>query len=235
LKTFMETEIPAPEADAAAAGAPAKTDAKEKQLIIAITTDRGLCGGVNSAVGRQVKTLARKLIAQNKEVEIMVVGDKGMASLRRDMGAYISAGFLELSKAPLTFAATSIIADRAVASKFDQATIVYNYFKTKLAYEPTQLVIRGIKSLQDSKVESSTYEFDTSCLPDLFEFNLANTLYYCIVENSTVELSSRTMAMDNATRNAGDMISRLTLFYNRSRQAVITKELIEIISGAAAV
>eukprot|EP00699_Malawimonas_sp_californiana_P001798 EC716185.1.p1 GENE.EC716185.1~~EC716185.1.p1 ORF type:complete len:175 (+),score=82.18 EC716185.1:28-525(+) len=165
----------------------------------------------------------------------MIVGEKGQATLRRDMSKRISYVFLELSKQPLTFGAAAAIAERVAAAKADQLTIVFNYFKSKIAFETVRRPLLSYKALEESKIESGAFEFDTDSLPSLYEFQLANTIFSALVENTTVELSSRTMAMDNASRNANQMIDRLQLFYNRSRQAVITKELIEIISGAAAV
>eukprot|EP00698_Gefionella_okellyi_P020703 TRINITY_DN6542_c0_g1_i1.p1 TRINITY_DN6542_c0_g1~~TRINITY_DN6542_c0_g1_i1.p1 ORF type:complete len:313 (-),score=82.40 TRINITY_DN6542_c0_g1_i1:39-977(-) len=211
-------------------GEVAATGAK-KHLVVALTSDRGLCGGVNSAVAKQVKALAKKT---TDELTIVVVGEKGQASLRRDLGGKVSVSFLELSKQPITFASAAAIADRIVAMNPDSLTLVHNLFKTKIAYDTVLSELKTLKSLEAGKVEFGQYEFDTPVLQNMYEFYLANTIYHGLAENAAVEMASRTMAMDNASRNANDMIERLQLFYNRSRQAVITKELIEIISGAAA-
>jgi F-type H+-transporting ATPase subunit gamma len=207
----------------------------QKNLIIPITSDRGLCGGVNSFIARAVRKLLANLSAAGKDSSLIVVGEKGRAQLRRFFPELIHSVESDCA-APITFATASTVASTILEQQFDAVHIVYNRFRSAISYEQT---IQTVVPLVDPTAAVFTpYEVepdkDVESLQNFFEFSFAAQLYYAMLDGATSEQSSRMNAMENASKNAGEMIEKLTLKYNRARQARITTELIEIISGAAA-
>jgi F-type H+-transporting ATPase subunit gamma len=231
-------------------GAPpllAGTGKDDVQLLVVATSDRGLAGGSNATILREARRRIRDLDNSGKTVKILTIGRKGRDSLRRDYGRLIHDSLTEIGRRRVEFAEARDIAHRLLAlydaGEFDVATIVFNRFRSAITQIVTvqQLIPFAPSAAQAEEVRASLggaiYEFEPSeeeILDELLPNNLAVQLYTALLENAASEQGARMTAMDNATRNAGEMIDRLTLNYNRTRQAVITKELIEIISGAEA-
>jgi len=213
-----------------AAGFPAKNN-----LFIAMTTDKGLCGGVNGILSRMTRQLFARLDAEGKTYQILVLGEKGRGQLRRAFGDKF-VGTIVDRQAPYNFTLASAIAESTLASEFDAVHILYNEFVSAIAYTPS---IKSIVPLKDP-ASPVLYPFevdpenDPETLQNFYEYTLATQVYHSLMENATSEQSSRMNAMENASKNASEMIEKLTLQYNRARQARITTELIEIISGASA-
>jgi F-type H+-transporting ATPase subunit gamma len=217
------------------------------QLVVVMTSDRGLCGGFNSTIVRGARRLIRDLKARDKQVKILCVGRKGRDQLRRDFGSLIIGTIEEIAKPRLTYEAADRVAGRIArmyeAGEFDVCTIIYNRFKSAMTQFVTmqQLIPfapPAAAAAADTALAGAIYEYEpdeTEILAELLPRNLSVQVYRALLENGASEQGARMTAMDSATRNAGDMINRLTINYNRSRQAYITKELIEIISGAEAV
>jgi len=214
-------------------------------LIVAVTADRGLCGGFNASIVRATKALAADLLKQGKTVKIMPVGRKAREQLKRDYGQYQIEGFEQLGRKGIVFAEADQVANKVSAmfeaGEFDVCTVIYNRFKSAIAQEVTrQQVIPFPVPEQAAKADAGAkaiYEFEPdeeSILAEILPRNLATQMFRALLESQASEQGARMTAMDNATRNAGDMINALAIKYNRSRQAQITKELIEIISGAEA-
>ena len=221
------------------------TGADKVHLLVAVTADRGLCGGFNSSIVRATKHMAAELLKQGKTVKIMPVGRKAREQLRRDYGNYMIEGFEQLGRKGVVFAEADQVAAKISsmfdAEDFDVCTVVYNRFKSAIAQEVTrQQVIPFPVPAQAAKADTGAkaiYEFEPdeeSILADILPRNLATQVFRALLESQASEQGARMTAMDNATRNAGEMINALAIKYNRSRQAQITKELIEIISGAEA-
>ena len=215
-------------------------------LVVVMTSDRGLCGGFNSSIVRGARRLIRELQAAGKQVKILCVGRKGRDQLRRDFGSLIIGTIEDVAKPRLTFEAADRIARRITqmfeAGEFDVCRIIYNRFKSAMTQIVTiQQVIPFVATAVEGAAASSgslaAYEYEpdeAEILTALLPRNLSVQVFRALLENNASEQGARMAAMDSATRNAGDMINRLTINYNRSRQAYITKELIEIISGAEA-
>lgn len=229
-------------------GAPALiagTGKDDVHLLIIATSDRGLAGGFNASILRETRRRIRDLLGQGKTVKLMTIGRKGRDSLRRDHGKLIGESLTEVGRRQLGFADAREIAQKVLAmyerGEFDVATIVYNRFKSAMTQivTPQQLVPFAPPAAAETAGETGggVYEFEPEedeILAQLLPNNLAVQVYAALLESAASEQGARMTAMDSATRNAGDMISRLTITYNRTRQAVITKELIEIVSGAEA-
>lgn len=204
-------------------------------MFIAFTTDKGLCGGVNSILARQTRQLFNRLTDAGKQYKVYVLGEKGRGQLRRSAGDnYL--GSASDRVIPYTFDLASSIAEDILDTEFDAVHLVYNKFVSAIAYTPS---VRSITPLVDPNAEYLTpYEVepanDSEVLTNFFEYTLATQVFESLLQNATSEQSSRMNAMENASKNAGEMIDKLTLQYNRARQARITTELIEIISGASA-
>jgi F-type H+-transporting ATPase subunit gamma len=223
----------------------AGTGKDQVQLLVVATADRGLCGGFNSSIARGARNRIRELREAGKEVKILCVGRKGRDMLRREFGTLIVDTVEGIGRRRLEYAEAVGIGLRIErmyeAGEFDVCTIVFNRFRSAISQILTfrQLIpVEPAEIEQDSADVRAVYEFEPdeqTILTELLPRNLAVQIYRALVENAASEQGARMTAMDNATRNAGDMIDRLTLFYNRTRQAQITKELIEIVSGAEAV
>ena len=213
-------------------------------LLIVMTSERGLCGGFNSNIAKLARSDANRLIAAGKTVKIMAVGRKGAENLRRDLGRNIVERKDFQGVRQLTFAHAEGVASRVLemfeAGEFDVATLYFSEFKSVIAQKPTalQLIPATVSGAQaESKSDGALYEYEPSeeeVLGFLLSRNISTQIFRGLLENSASFYGAQMTAMDNATRNAGDMINKLTIKYNRQRQANITKELIEIISGAEA-
>ncbi len=219
----------------------------ETHLLVVCTAERGLCGGFNSQIVRMAREHIRKLQGAGKTVKILTVGKKGADQLKRDYGSLIveRIDFREVKQ--LGFTNADSVGRRVIAlfneGAFDVCTLFFSQFKSVIAQIPTavQLVPAAPAAVPGETVKSegaaAVYEYEPDAgaiLDDLIPRNIAVQVFRALLENAASEQGARMSAMDNATRNAGDMINRLTLSYNRQRQAQITKELIEIISGAEA-
>ena len=211
-------------------------------LLVVMTAERGLCGGFNSNIAKLAKVHAAKLLAQGKTVKILTVGKKGRDQLKREYAKYF-VGHVDLTEVKrVGYADAQGIArdvlDRFDAGEFDVATIFYSKFVNVVSQIPTaQQIIPASFEQAEADSASLLYDYEPSeeaILADLLPRGVATQIFSALLENGASEQGARMSAMDNATRNAGEMIEKLTIEYNRSRQAVITNELIEIISGAEA-
>ena len=215
-------------------------------LLILFTSERGLCGGFNSIVTRTLRDKIENLIDQNKTVKIVCVGKKGYDILKRQFSEMITEVIDMRAVKSITYQDAKNISDKVVKmffdGEFDKCSIFYNEFKSVISQIPTEQQVIPIEIINDEadeeKKEESFFEFEpgeSEILDEILPLNFTVQVFKALLESAASEQGARMSAMDNASRNAGDMIDNLTLFYNRSRQAVITKELIEIISGAEAV
>jgi len=219
------------------------TGKSDTQLIVVATSDRGLCGGFNSSIVRAVRRKVRELQAQNITVKLLFIGRKGYEQLAQEFKPLIIANS-ELNKKRIAFSDAEAIATDLISrfdnTEFDVVHIVYNKFKSAISQVVTfqQIIPLEITNHEPRTTNHATYEYEPNeaeILAELLPRNLGVQVYSALLENAASEQGARMTAMDNATRNAGEMIKGLSLKYNRTRQAVITKELIEIISGAEAV
>ncbi len=218
------------------------TGEDKTHLCIVLTSDRGLCGGFNSNIIKKAKTYFQKIEKENKILKIITVGSKGYDQLKRQYKDNIidkisfknskNANYFDADKVG------KIIIERFEKKEFDVCTIFYNQFKNVITQIPQEQQIIPLKSEENAEKELvDNYEFEPEedeILSNLLPKNISTQIFKAMLENSASEQGSRMSAMDNATRNAGEMVDKLTIEYNRSRQAAITKELIEIISGAEA-
>ena len=208
-------------------------------LCVIMTSDRGLCGGFNSNIIKKAKSFFSKISNEGKELKIITVGSKGNDQLKRVYGKKIieNISFKE-SKNPNYFDADKVgkkIIEKFEAGEFDVCTIFYNQFKNVITQIPQAQQIIPLNNVEDKNSSDESYEFEPDedeILSNLLPKNISTQIFKAMLENSASEQGARMSAMDNATRNAGEMVDKLTIEYNRSRQAAITKELIEIISGA---
>jgi F-type H+-transporting ATPase subunit gamma len=211
-----------------------------KCLLVPFTTDKGLCGGVNSYVTRSVKDCVRKMKKQGKECDILVIGDKGRAQLRRECRDIIVRSATDIVQ-PGNFSLAAALTSEIIAAgaaNYDAVVLMYNSFKNKATYLQKYKVITKFVTQTETEESLSTYEFDSDkaeTMQDLYEYMLASQVFHSCMDAAASEQSSRMTAMENASQNANDMVSKLTLKYNRARQSRITTELIEIISGASAI
>ena len=208
-------------------------------LCVVITADRGLCGGFNTNICRKAKNYFEKILKEGKILKIFTVGSKGHDQLKRLYGKYIieKMNFKGLKKITYKEAEDTgkIIIKLFNESQFDVCKIFYNRFKNVITQIPQEQQIVPIEKQKEVKVSDNFYEFEpeeNEILEDLLPRNISTQIFKAFLENAASEQGSRMTAMDNATRNAEDLVDKLTINYNRSRQAAITKELIEIISGA---
>jgi len=221
------------------------TGKDDVHLLVVATAERGLCGAFNSSIVRLARRKIEELLAQGKTVKILCVGKKGRDQLKR-LYANLIVDTIDLSRVRrLGFGDAAPIAERVLAmfeaGEFDVATIFYNRFRSVISQIPTEQQLIPAKLPEAAAVPDlggAVYEFEPEedeILASLLPLNLKVQVFRALLENAASEQGAKLTAMDNATRNAGDMINKLTVVYNRQRQAVITKELIEIISGASAV
>ena len=218
------------------------TGKQEVHLLIVMTAERGLCGGFNSNIAKLARSHAAKLKEDGKQVKIITVGKKGRDALKRDLGDYF-VEHVDLSEfKSIKYVNAQAIAKALLArfdnNEYDVATIFYSKFVNVVSQIPTaQQIIPTIFEDQSLASDTAVYDYEPdeeTILADLLPRGVATQIFAALLENGASEQGARMSAMDNATRNAGDMIDKLTIEFNRSRQAVITNELIEIISGAEA-
>ena len=215
------------------------TGQEKTHLCVVMTSDRGLCGGFNSNIIKKAKSYFIKILDEGKELKIITVGSKGNDQLKRVYGDKIieNVSFKE-SKNTNYFDADRVgkmIIEKFEAGEFDVCTIFYNQFKNVITQIPQAQQIIPLNNEVEENNSDESYEFEPDedeILNNLLPKNISTQIFKAMLENSASEQGSRMSAMDNATRNAGEMVDKLTIEYNRSRQAAITKELIEIISGA---
>ena len=222
------------------------TGSDDTHLLVVCTAERGLCGGFNSQIARFAREHVRKLLADGKTVKIITVGKKGYDILRREYGALIIERVDLREVKTLGFVNADAIAKKVIAlfneGAFDVCTLFYSEFKSVISQVPTaQQIIPAGAIVATTEPETAggnaVYEYEPEpgeILSDLIPRNISVQVFRALLENAAGEMGAKMSAMDNATRNAGDMINKLTITYNRQRQAQITKELIEIISGAEA-
>ncbi|MBB3808197.1 F0F1 ATP synthase subunit gamma [Pseudochelatococcus contaminans] len=228
-------------------GAPpliAGTGKDDVHLLIVATAERGLCGGFNSSIARLARDHVQSLLGQGKQVKIITVGKKGADILRRQFEDYIIESIELRDVKTLTFDVADRLGKKLIeayeAGEFDVATLFYSQFRSVISQVPTaQRIIPAQlpERVNDGGLEA-VYEYEPNeeeILESLLPRNVSVQVFRALLENAASEQGARMSAMDNATRNAGEMIKKQTLIYNRSRQAIITKELIEIISGAEAI
>lgn len=233
-------------ANAAGSGGPqllVGTGKDQTHLLVVMTAERGLCGGFNSNIAKLAKSHALKLLEQGKTVKILTVGKKGRDVVKRDLGKHF-VDHIDLSEIKSirytdAQAISKSILERFTAGEFDIATLFYSKFVNVVTQIPTaqQVIPASFDDDEGTKTEIVNYEYEPTeeeILADLLPRGVGTQIFAALLENGASEQGARMSAMDNATRNAGDMIDKLTIQYNRSRQAVITNELIEIISGAEA-
>jgi len=210
-------------------------------LCVVITADRGLCGGFNTNICRKAKSYFENILKEGKTLKIFTVGSKGYDQLKRAYGQYIIEKINYKNVKKLTYKEAEGVAEKIIKlfndSQFDVCAVFYNKFKNIITQIPQAQQIIPIESPAkvEEKKSESFYEFEPEedeILNDLLPRNISTQIFKAFLENAASEQGSRMTAMDSATRNAGDLVDKLTIKYNRSRQAAITKELIEIISGA---
>ena len=207
----------------------------DHSVVVAISSDKGLCGGVHSAVARGLRTINARLKEENKTMNVIAVGEKGRSQLRRMVPDSLTTALTNIPP-PYNFGYASTVAQMALDTEPEKTgaiAVVYNKFVSAIAYSPTLKTIAPFV-LEGDDVTLTAYDADDDVLRGLREYYLATEVFYGMMEGATSEQSSRMQAMENATKNAGELIDKLTLIYNRARQARITTELIEIISGASA-
>ena len=217
------------------------TGEDKKYLCVVLTADRGLCGGFNSNICKLAKTHFKKILNEKKELKIIAVGTKGLDQIKREYGKYVLKKFSFKNNKEITFNEAEIVGNEIIQlfkkNEFDKCILFYNNFKNVITQIPQAQQIIPVNNVSFEKEEdkSFSYEFEPEedeILEDLLPKNISTQVYKAFLENAASEQGSRMTAMDNATRNAGELVDKLTINYNRSRQASITKELIEIISGA---
>jgi len=212
-------------------------------LTLAVTSDKGLCGGVNNFVSKTTRASTVDEEAKGNNAKIMIIGGKGVASMKRLFADRFTVSFEDVGKVPWSFASASIIAERIIKSNPNRLQIVSNNYKSVVAYETLTtktVTVREAQTMDKSEFSKAmdVYSFEPALyevLADLHEFYYGAAIYGAYLEAAATEQASRMGAMENASKNAGEMFEKLQLIYNRARQAKITTELCEIISGASAV
>ena len=213
-------------------------------LLVVVSADRGLCGGFNGAITRQTRTEVARLRGEGKTVKLLMVGRKSADALRRELGVSYIDSLEGIQGTAVEYADAASIGETVrngfEAGEFDVCTVIFNKFKSAISQEVTLKRLIPAEVGEDAQDDDAGVSYDyepdeEELLAAVLPRNISTQVYSALLESSAAELAARMTAMDNATRNAGDLIERLTLVYNRTRQATITKELIEIISGAEAV
>ncbi len=211
----------------------------QRSLIVTIQSDKGLCGGINSFITKSVKNCVASLQKQGKEADIAIIGDKGRGQLRRTLSDSIQVSMTEVMS-PGNYTLAAALASELIAAgaaDYDAVVIMYNAYKNAATYNQKYKVIKPFSGEgEDEPLLAYEFEPDTKSevLTDLHEYILTSQIYHAWMDGAAAEQSSRMTAMENASKNAGEVVGSLTLKYNRARQARITTELIEIISGASA-
>ncbi|KAF2797896.1 ATP synthase F1 gamma [Melanomma pulvis-pyrius CBS 109.77] len=203
----------------------------KKTLIVVCSSDKGLCGGIHSGMSRKT----RKMLLENPEADLVVIGEKCKSQLSRSNPKNIVLNFAGAGKDVPTFADSSAISDQIALLPTDYSSVqlIYNKFLNATSYEPVVIEAFSEEAITQSP-NFAEFEVDDDSLANLREYALANSLFWALCEGHACEISARRNAMDNASKNAGDMINKFQILFNRTRQAVITGELVEIITGAAA-
>ncbi|TVY49003.1 ATP synthase subunit gamma, mitochondrial [Lachnellula occidentalis] len=203
----------------------------KKTLIVVSGSDKGLCGGIHSGLSKQV----RRMLVETPDADVVVLGEKCKAQLSRSNGKNLVLSFSNVGKNVPTFAEAQAIADQIslLPTEYSSIKIVYNKFVNATSYEATPIEAFSEEAIKESP-NFSAFEIDDEVMTNFREYALSNTLFWALAEGHACEISARRNAMDNASKNAGDMIQRYQILYNRTRQAVITGELVEIITGASA-
>ena len=210
-------------------------------LCVVLTADRGLCGGFNSNICKLAKANFKEILDEGKNLKIITVGSKGLDQIKREYEKFIIKKFSFKEKKQVSYKEADIIGNEIISlfnkNEFDKCILFYNNFKNVITQIPQaqQIIPAENKNADLKKNDTLSYEFEPDedeILEDLLPKNISTQVFKAFLENAASEQGSRMTAMDNATRNAGDLVDKLTINYNRSRQASITKELIEIISGA---
>jgi F-type H+-transporting ATPase subunit gamma len=216
---------------------------KKKHLILVITSDRGLCGSINSVAVKTTRALAQSSLDKGFDVDVASLGEKGTPQFNRFLPQHLIFSCYDISKSHFNFETVGFLVDKAFTENYDQISLVYSKFISLLSSLPTVVNFNSAPYLlerldKDRAKFLVAYEFEEgeseSHFRDLMQFHLASLMYNAFLENQTSELGARMNSMDNASKNASGMLKRLTIAYNRGRQAAITTELIEIISGAEA-
>jgi len=210
-----------------------------KELLVAITSDRGLAGAVHSNINKAIRAKFEAKIAAGESldnVKVLCVGDKSRAFFQRFFPKQILMVGSEIGRLPPTFNDASKVANAILTSgyEFDEGKLLFNYYKSVVSNETLEIPIYSQDLIASSEKVSVYDSLDADVVQSYLEYSLASLVFYCMKEGATSEQASRMSAMDNSSKNAGEMIDKLTITFNRTRQAVITGELIEIISGAAA-
>lgn len=210
-----------------------------KELYVAMTSDRGLAGAVHSSINKKIRAELHEKMAAGEDlsnVKVICVGDKSRAFFQRFFGANLVMVGSEIGRLPPQFGDAAKIANAILTCghEFDTGKLVYNKYKTVVSYDTTVIPIFSQDTVNNSEKVTVYDSIDADVMQSYTEFSLASLVYYCLKEGATSEQSSRMTAMDNSSKNAAEMIEKLRITFNRTRQAVITGELIEIISGAAA-
>ena len=210
-------------------------------LCVVLTADRGLCGGFNTNICKLAKTSFKKILNEQKNLKIITVGSKGFDQIKREYSKYVVKKYSFKEKKQITFKEADTVGNEIIRlfnqNEFDKCILFFNNFKNVITQIPQaqQIIPVDNKSTKSEEENFLPYEFEPDqdeILEDLLPKNISTQVFKAFLENAASEQGSRMTAMDNATRNAGDLVDKLTINYNRSRQASITKELIEIISGA---
>ena len=219
----------------------AGTGSNQKHLLVVVNTDKGLCGGLNSNIVKEAKLQAKKLIAEGKDVQFYLIGKKGRAPIKRDYASKIAKHFDTSTVKTPGFDEADSVANELIgmfeAGEFDVAHLIYPTFKSALAQDPTTVQLIPVPSPEDAAGGDAVVEYEPGeeeILEELLPRYVKTQIFGALLEREASEQGASMTAMDNATRNAGDLINKLTIQYNRSRQAAITTELIEIIAGAEA-
>jgi F-type H+-transporting ATPase subunit gamma len=209
----------------------------ESKTVMAITSDKGMCGGVNSKIVKEIKLMYNEKEPSSESNTLLLLGGKARDGLARTHPHHINVSMDEAYQGPITFSLASFLGEQLLSTASDSYSILYNKFKSVIVFDVVSLDIKGPECLGESGVLDE-FEFEgekEEILANMYQFNVACSLYGCLLENYTSEQASRMTAMDSATNNANEMISKLTIQYNRQRQAVITTELTEIVAGAESV
>jgi len=210
-------------------------------LLVVVNTDKGLCGGLNANIVKEAKLQARKLMAEGKDVTFYLVGKKGRAPIKRDFDKLVGKGYDTSAVRNIGFEEAEAIAAELIemfdAGKFDVAHLVYPIFQSALAQEPTTVQLIPVPAPDVAEESGAVVEYEPdeeAILAELAPRYVKTQIFGALLEREASEQGASMTAMDNATRNAGELIDKLTIVYNRTRQAAITTELIEIIAGAEA-